>query len=182
MLGHFDPHLFVNLLIYDKSVWTYYTFTFGFLLLTTATLGKGTICIRFQFYIYSYGFPHLFLLLVSGDALLWSGCVSVMTHMLWRQRRDGGFITGCFWFSRHCLPASIFFFPNAGKLESHASRSAVLGQCHVTAVCCETRVAAGSRDGACLAFFFFFFLVSKSPPSKVGEEEVWWGGGGDRVS
>ena len=44
----------------------------------------------------------------------------------------------------------------------------VLGQCHVTSVCCETG-AAGSRDGLTLPFFFFC-LVSKVLLPRGGRE------------
>lgn len=47
----------------------------------------------------------------------------------------------------------------------------VFGQCHVTSVCCETRVG-GSRDGLTLLFFVCVCLVSKFLlPGGRGEEK-----------
>lgn len=72
-----------------------------------------------------------------------------------------------------CETERAFMFPVVifvSKSLTHCRSLWVLGQCHVTSVCCETRVG-GSRDGLTLHFFLFFCLVSKFllPGGREGE-------------
>lgn len=69
---------------------------------------------------------------------------------------------------------SVFIFPVIILLVKLDSRRSlwVLGQCHVTSVCCETRVG-DSRDGLTLPFFFFVWYPSSSFQKGGG------GGGGE---
>lgn len=55
----------------------------------------------------------------------------------------------------------------------------VLGQCHVTSVCCETRVG-GSRDGLTLPFFVCVFGIQVPPSRREGGGEEREGGREER--